>query len=139
MVLSHLPAKLLKGVYPSTLGAAAMLVVGGILLAACAAPITEVLPTPATSPTVVSALAATVAPTSIPSPFPSSTATPTPAPLPTRVVTPTYDCSIVERIPPDSPEAQRIVQEFVTNFKAQYPTEYMAFEELWAVDRMGKY
>jgi hypothetical protein len=139
MALSRLPAKLLKGVYPSMLGATAMLVVGGILLTACAAPINEVLPTPATSPTIVFVLTATVAPTFIPSPFPSPTATPMPALLPTGVVTPTYDCSVVERIPPDSPEAQRIVQEFVTNFKARYPTEYMAIEELWAVDRMGEY
>ena len=139
MALSRLPAKLFKGLYPFTLGNAAMLVVGGILLTACAAPITEVLPTPATSPTVVSVLTATVAPTFIPSPFPSPTAPPTSTPLPTGVVTPTYDCSVVERIPPDSPEAQRIVQEFVTNFKTRYPTEYMALEELWAVDRMGEY
>jgi len=79
MALSRLPAKLLKGFYPFTLGNAAMLV-GAFLLAACAAPISELSPLPTTSPTVVTTLTVTAASTSILIPVPSPTATPTPAP-----------------------------------------------------------
>ena len=53
--------------------------------------------------------------------------------------TPGYDCSGVEHLPPDSAEAQKIVQEFVADFKAQWPTEYMAMETLWAVDKLDGY
>jgi len=79
MVLPRLLAISFKGPYPFTLGNAAMLV-GAFLLAACAAPISELSPSPTTSPTVVTTLTVTAASTSILIPVPSPTATPTPAP-----------------------------------------------------------
>lgn len=50
-----------------------------------------------------------------------------------------YDCSQVERLAPDSPEAQLILEEFLENFHRDWPTEYMGFEQVWAVDRLGEY
>jgi hypothetical protein len=52
---------------------------------------------------------------------------------------PKYDCTLIQHLAPDSPEAQQIVQEFLTNFQQDWPTEYMGFEQLWAVDRLGEY
>jgi hypothetical protein len=64
----------------------------------------------------------------------SSKSTPTSMYLPTQV-----DCSPIESLSPDSPEAQQIVQEFIANYKQDFPTEYMAIEQLWAVDKLGEY
>lgn len=50
-----------------------------------------------------------------------------------------YDCSLIQQLPPDSPEEQQIVEEFIANYKQDFPTEYMAIEELWAVDTLGEY
>ena len=50
-----------------------------------------------------------------------------------------YDCSAVRHMEPGSAEAQLIVQEFLANFHQDWSTEYMEFEELWAVDRLGDY
>ena len=50
-----------------------------------------------------------------------------------------YDCSRVEHLAPDSPEAHHIVQEFLDNFHQDWPGESMEFEEVWAVDRLGEY
>ena len=47
-----------------------------------------------------------------------------------------HDCSSVEQLPTDSAEVQQIVDEFVANYKEQYPTEYMGMTILHRVDRM---
>lgn len=44
------------------------------------------------------------------------------------------DCSSVQSLAPDSPEAQIIVTDFIADFKEAYPTEYMGFYQLHAVD-----
>jgi len=62
-----------------------------------------------------------------------------PTPLPSETPTATNDCPNVVHYLPDLPEAQQIVEEFITNFKKDFPTEYMAFEQLWAVDKLGDY
>ncbi|MGE5123388.1 MAG: hypothetical protein ACM3H7_02655 [Acidobacteriaceae bacterium] len=49
------------------------------------------------------------------------------------------DCSSVQHYAPDSPEAQQVVESYLANFHQDWPTEYMAFEQLWSVDRMGEY
>ncbi|HET7009197.1 MAG TPA: hypothetical protein VFI11_00355 [Anaerolineales bacterium] len=49
------------------------------------------------------------------------------------------DCSMVDRVPPDSEAARQIVGQLLANFKVDWPTEYMALDPLWAVDRMGDY
>lgn len=63
--------------------------------------------------------------------MPSPRASPSPEPDPTG------DCSMVERLPNDSVEAQQILEEFVQNFKEQHPTEYMGIAILDRVDRLG--
>lgn len=50
-----------------------------------------------------------------------------------------YDCSQVQSLPPDSPEAQNLVEALVIDFKEKWPTEYIGVEQLWAVDRAGEY
>lgn len=50
-----------------------------------------------------------------------------------------YDCTQVERLSLDSPEAQLILEEFLENFHRDWPTEYMGFEQVWSVDRLGEY
>lgn len=50
-----------------------------------------------------------------------------------------FDCSSVQSLQPDSSEAQRIVEEFIANYQQDFPTEYMAIEELWAVDKLEDY
>lgn len=49
------------------------------------------------------------------------------------------DCSAVERLETDSPEAQQMVDEFVSNYKEQYRTEYMGMAVLHRVDRLGEW
>ncbi|RPI87284.1 MAG: hypothetical protein EHM41_05500 [Chloroflexi bacterium] len=46
------------------------------------------------------------------------------------------DCSAVERLLLDSPEAQQIRAEFITHFKEQNPTEYMGLAILHRIDRV---
>ena len=65
-------------------------------------------------------------------------------PLITRVSVTTlpeteYDCSLIQHLSPDSHEAQQIVDEFIANYKQDFPTEYMAIERLWAVDKLREY
>ena len=50
-----------------------------------------------------------------------------------------YDCSAIQRVPSNSQEAQQIVEEFIANYRQDFPTEYMAIEQLWAVDKLGEY
>ncbi len=50
-----------------------------------------------------------------------------------------YDCSGIQHYLPDSSEAQQIVQSFTKNFLQTWPTEYMAFEQLWSVDQVAEY
>ena len=50
-----------------------------------------------------------------------------------------HECSTVERLPLDSAEAQQILDEFIANFKEQYPTEYMGMAVLHRVDRLGEW
>lgn len=52
---------------------------------------------------------------------------------------PFYDCSLVRHIPTDSAEAGQIVDSLIANYKQDRPTEYLAFEQLWSVDRVGDY
>jgi hypothetical protein len=52
---------------------------------------------------------------------------------------PNCDCTLITHLPPDSPEARQIVAEFVDNFHQDWPTEYMAMEQVWGVDRLGEY
>jgi Tol biopolymer transport system component len=49
------------------------------------------------------------------------------------------DCSLVEQLTLDSPEAQQILDEFDANYKEQYPTEYMGMAILQRVDRLGEW
>jgi hypothetical protein len=63
-------------------------------------------------------------------------------PVVTRVMPNTTSesgCTLVQRLSPDSPEAQQIVDEFIANYKQDFPTEYMAIEQLWAVDKLREY
>jgi hypothetical protein len=46
-------------------------------------------------------------------------------------------CAPVERLPPESAEAQQVLDEFIANFKAQYPTEYMGMAILHHLDRLS--
>lgn len=46
------------------------------------------------------------------------------------------DCSGLIRYEPSSTVAQEIVDTFVRDFQRQQPTEYMAFEQLWAIDEV---
>jgi len=46
---------------------------------------------------------------------------------------------MIERLQPDSAEAQQILDEFVANYKEQYPTEYMGMAILHRVDRLGEW
>jgi Tol biopolymer transport system component len=48
-------------------------------------------------------------------------------------------CSTVKRLETDSPEGQQIVDESVSNYKEQYPTEYMGMAILHRVDRLGEW
>jgi hypothetical protein len=48
------------------------------------------------------------------------------------------DCSQVERLSPDSPEAQPILEEFIRNYMEQYPTKAMGMAVLHRVERPGE-
>lgn len=50
-----------------------------------------------------------------------------------------FDCSSVQSLPPDSPEAQTIVADFIADYREAYPTEYMGFYQLRAVDKYEDY
>jgi hypothetical protein len=52
---------------------------------------------------------------------------------------PNCDCSLITHLAPDSPEAQQIVIELVENFRQDWPTEYMAMEQVWGVGLLGEY
>ncbi len=49
------------------------------------------------------------------------------------------DCSTVERLAPDSVEAQQILEEFIQNFKVQQPTEAIGMAILHRVDHLGEW
>ncbi len=49
------------------------------------------------------------------------------------------DCTAIEHLPPDSIGAQQILDEFVTHYKNQYPTEYMGFAVLHRVERLREW
>ena len=49
------------------------------------------------------------------------------------------DCSTVKYYSPDSSETQRLVAAFIEDFKTQWPTEYMAFEQVWGMYQFGDY
>lgn len=72
--------------------------------------------------------------TQIATPTSSMTETHTPA-LGNEV----HDCSTVEQLPTDSALAQRILDEFISNYKEQYPTEYMGMAILHRVDRLEEW
>ncbi len=59
--------------------------------------------------------------------------------LPGPAYTPYFDCSQVIHLAPGSLEAQSIVQQFLDNFHEESPTEYMEFELVWSVERLGEY
>jgi hypothetical protein len=102
-------------------------------MAACssivAPPTQPVLPTLTTLPlpTTPTAIQPTDIPTLLP---PGSSASGSPVPV---------DCSLVERLAPKSEITQRILAEFIDDYRRANPTEYMAFEEVISVDRMGGY
>jgi Tol biopolymer transport system component len=91
----------------------------------------------------VSSPAAQVTPTKLPkSPSPAApTFSPTITSLPPAQPTGEFneDCSPIEHLALDAPEAQQIVAEFVANYKAQFPTEYMGMAILHSVDRLGEW
>jgi hypothetical protein len=49
---------------------------------------------------------------------------------------PSSNCSSIQRLPPDTTEAQQIVEEFVANYRQQYPTEYMGMAILNGVNKL---
>jgi len=49
------------------------------------------------------------------------------------------DCSSVERMPPDSAEAQQILEESIRNSRDEQSTEYMGMAILHRVDRLGEW
>jgi hypothetical protein len=49
------------------------------------------------------------------------------------------NCSTVERLPPDSAEAQQIMEELIQNFREQHPTEAMGMAILHRVDHLGEW
>lgn len=107
----------------------------GLVLTACA-PATQLSPTTLLStPTSTSALTQEPANTLRPTPAPTSVETPGVLSGTDQAV----DCSAVERLKTDSPAAQQIVEEFVANYKEQYPTEYMGMAILHRVDCLGEW
>lgn len=70
---------------------------------------------------------------------PTETITPTEPPLAISIPGLGYDCSQVERLPVASPEARRLAEALVTSYKEKLPTEYIAVEDLWSVERLGEY
>jgi len=98
-----------------------------------------------TAPAIQNTPGKTIQPTQAPLASPSHTYSP--APTPTSAETPTLtpsqdlggDCTSIERLPPESAEARQILEEFVANYKEQYPTEYMGMAILHRVDRLGEW
>ncbi len=138
MVLPRLLAISFKGLYPFTLGHAAMLV-GAFLFAACTAPDTRVPATAPASLTLLPEPTATVTPAPTHTPASTLTATPAPTLIPTIAVTTIFDCSSVERIPLDSPAAKAIGQDLIKSFSEQEHLEGVEIERVWAIDRLGEY
>ena len=75
-------------------------------------------------------------PTQIQIATPTSSMTVTPTPAPGSEV---HDCSTIEQLPADLAQAQQILEEFIDNFKEQYPNEYMGMAILHRVDRLGEW
>lgn len=88
-------------------------------------------PTPVPSPTATNTLIALI--------FPTDTPVPTEPPL--AIFNPSlgYDCSQVERLPVSSPAARALAEALVASYKEILPTEYIAIEDLWAVERLGEH
>jgi hypothetical protein len=120
-----------------------VLIISPLLIGSCA-PIseitTEVGPTLSTPGLNESSIAATPSLTLTVMP---TAPTPTPASMETPALDPDQyqgsDCASVEHLSPDSVEAQQIREEFVANYKEQYPTEYMGMAVLHRVDRLGEW
>lgn len=89
------------------------------------------LPAPTSTPTETRKVADTLQPTQVP----AIVETPGRPPGTDQAV----DCSTVERLETDSPEAKQIVDDFVANYKEQYPTEYIGMAILHRVDRLGEW
>jgi hypothetical protein len=72
---------------------------------------------------------------------PHLTQTPLPTEPPLAVSDPSlgYDCSQVERLPVDSVTAKSLAERLVASYKEKMPTEYIAVEDLWAVERLDEY
>ncbi|MBN2548827.1 MAG: hypothetical protein JXB15_06705 [Anaerolineales bacterium] len=67
------------------------------------------------------------------------TPAPTPTlPLPTSTQ-PFYDCSLVERLRADSPEARQIAEQMIANYNQDYPKAPLTLVQVWGVERMGEY
>lgn len=49
------------------------------------------------------------------------------------------ECAAVERLPPDSAEAQQILNESIANYRELHPTEYMGMAILHRVYRLGEW
>ena len=81
----------------------------------------------------------TIQPTQTLQASPSLTSSPATAPTNVETRAPATDCASIERLAPDSLEAQNIVDEFVAEYKAQYPTEYMGMAILDRVYRLGEW
>jgi hypothetical protein len=50
-----------------------------------------------------------------------------------------FDCSSLQSLAPDSAGAHIIVSDFIADFREAYPTEYMRFYRLYAVDTFEGY
>ena len=61
------------------------------------------------------------------------------AETPTLIPSLDHDCASLEPLTPDSTEAQQIVEEFVSNYQEQYPTEYMGMAILERVYSLGEW
>lgn len=126
-----------RGVYPCLPLAFVLLLVCASLSACVALPPT---------PDQAAQASPSAAPTATPSPPPSPTvAPPSAAPLPTEPPSASaipslgYDCSQVERLPVDSPEARLLAEALVASYRQKLPSEYIAVAELYAVERLGEY
>lgn len=96
---------------------------------------------PETTIQVESALSTPPSQTQLASPTSKSPSTPTSTitETSTRTSGQDHDCASLEPLAPNSAEAQQIVEEFVANYKEQYPTEYMGMAVLDRVYRLGEW
>jgi Tol biopolymer transport system component len=100
-----------------------------LLITACTPRVETTAPTPSPNYFLIKTLTAPYRPTATIAKTPSLVST----------IDSAGDCAAVERLAPDSAEAQQIVEEFVASYKEQYPTEYMGMAILDGVDRLGEW